>query len=277
MLMHAPEDKAPILKIENLGVRYSNSIVALKDTTLSFFNGEFVVLLGLSGAGKSSLLRALNHLVKPTSGRVISSSQGDLSSEKRLRQHRRKTAMVFQQHQLILRQTALQNVLTGRLANHGFFRSLLPLPKADLDIALQCLERVGLADKAMTRVDQLSGGQQQRVGIARALAQQPDIILADEPIASLDPATAQKILDLLKRICEEDGITAVVSLHQLEFARQFADRIIGLANAEVVFDADPRHLDESYLSRIYASKKSELSNNQEDAFETRPLVNLTST
>tara|TARA_R100001039_G_scaffold31310_1_gene23753 strand:+ start:5260 stop:6093 length:834 start_codon:yes stop_codon:yes gene_type:complete len=277
MLMQATQNKDPILKIEHLGIRYKNNVVALEDTSLSFFNGEFVVLLGLSGAGKSSLLRSLNHLVKPSSGRVISASLGDLSSEKRLRKHRQKTAMIFQQHQLILRQTVLQNVLTGRLANHHFLRSLLPLPKSDLDIALQCLERVGLADKAMTRVDQLSGGQQQRVGIARALAQQPDMIIADEPIASLDPSTAQKILELLKRVCQEDSIAAVVSLHQLEFARQFADRIVGLANAHVVFDAHPDQLDEAQLSRIYSSKKSESLIEKEDALESRPFVNLTST
>ncbi|WP_438971213.1 phosphonate ABC transporter ATP-binding protein [Methylophaga sp.] len=275
--MKAVGDKTPILKIENLKVRYSNNVVALRDTTLSFFNGEFVVLLGLSGAGKSSLLRSLNHLVIPTSGQVISSSHGPLNSDKVLRKHRQTTAMVFQQHQLILKQTVLQNILMGRLANHSFFRSLLPLPKADLDIALHSLERVGLSDKAMTRVDQLSGGQQQRVGIARALAQKPDIILADEPIASLDPATSQKILELLKRICEEDDITAIVSLHQLDFARQFADRIIGLANAEVVFDAKPAQLDASQLSRIYSSKKPEPNTDKEAMYEPRPLVNITST
>ncbi len=240
-----------ILKVNNLGVTYPGGVRALQKTSLSFNRGEFTVLLGLSGAGKSSLLRSLNHLVVPSTGEVISAAFGALTSQKKLRQHRRKTAMVFQHHQLILRHSALQNVLTGRLAYHGFWRSLLPMPKADLQLALHCLDRVGLADKALNRVDQLSGGQQQRVGIARALAQQPDIILADEPVASLDPATSEKVLTLLKKICAEDGITAVVSLHQLEYARHFADRIIGLANAEVVFDATPDALDDRQLALIY--------------------------
>ena len=127
----------------------------------------------------------------------------------------------------------------------------MPPPKTDLELALHCLDRVGLADKALVRVDQLSGGQQQRVGIARALAQQPSIILADEPVASLDPSTSEKILSQLKQICAEDGITSIVSLHQLEYAKRFADRIIGLAQAQVVFDAAPQELDDKQLKLIY--------------------------
>ncbi|HET8807451.1 MAG TPA: phosphonate ABC transporter ATP-binding protein [Methylophaga sp.] len=247
-----------ILKVSDLGVTYPGGIEALRKTSINFNPGEFTVLLGLSGAGKSSLLRSLNHLVVPSSGKVISDEFGELNSQKKLRQHRRKTAMVFQHHQLILRHSALQNVLTGRLAYHGFWRSLLPMPKTDVQLVLHCLDRVGLADKALSRIDQLSGGQQQRVGIARALAQQPDIILADEPVASLDPATSEKVLTLLKRICAEDGITAVVSLHQLEYARHFADRIIGLANAEVVFDATPAQLDDTQLALIYQEAPTKL-------------------
>uniref|UniRef100_I1XM74 Phosphonate ABC transporter ATP-binding protein n=2 Tax=Methylophaga nitratireducenticrescens TaxID=754476 RepID=I1XM74_METNJ len=247
-----------ILSVDNLGITYPGGIEALRSTSISFQRGEFNVLLGLSGAGKSSLLRALNHLVKPTSGKVTSAEFGVLNNQRTLRRHRRKTAMVFQHHQLILRHTALQNVLMGRLGYHSFWRSLLPMPRADLELALHCLDRVGLADKALSRIDQLSGGQQQRVGIARALAQQPDIILADEPVASLDPATSEKVLTLLKKICAEDGITAVVSLHQLEYARHFADRIIGLANAEVVFDASPTQLDDTQLALIYKQAPTDL-------------------
>ncbi|HCO00045.1 MAG TPA: phosphonate ABC transporter ATP-binding protein [Methylophaga sp.] len=240
-----------ILSIDNLGITYPGGIEALRTTSIDFQAGKFNVLLGLSGAGKSSLLRALNHLVKPTSGKVISAEFGVLNNQRTLRRHRRKTAMVFQHHQLILRHTALQNVLMGRLGYHSFWRSLMPMPKSDLELALHCLDRVGLADKAMTRVDQLSGGQQQRVGIARALAQQPTIILADEPVASLDPATSEKVLGLLRDICQEDGITAVISLHQLEYAQRFADRIIGLANARIVFDAPPADLKQHHLNEIY--------------------------
>jgi phosphonate transport system ATP-binding protein len=250
-VMTATKTPQSILSIDNLGITYPGGIEALRTTSINFQRGEFNVLLGLSGAGKSSLLRALNHLVKPTSGKVISAEFGVLDNQCTLRRHRRKTAMVFQHHQLILRHSALQNVLMGRLGYHSFLRSLMPMPKIDLELALHCLDRVGLADKAMTRVDQLSGGQQQRVGIARALAQQPTIILADEPVASLDPATSEKVLSQLKHICSEDGITAVVSLHQLEYAKRFADRIIGLANAKVVFDAAPQQLDEKQLALIY--------------------------
>ncbi|MFO7706282.1 MAG: phosphonate ABC transporter ATP-binding protein, partial [Halopseudomonas sp.] len=239
----APNLSRPtMLSVEQLGVTYPGGVEALRATSVTFQRGEFTVLLGLSGAGKSTLLRTLNHLVKPTSGQVVSSEFGHLIEPANLRQYRRKTAMVFQHHQLILRHSALENVLTGRLGYHSTWRSFFPLPREDLQLAMHCLERVGLADKALMRVDQLSGGQQQRVGIARALAQQPSMILADEPVASLDPATSEKVLSLLKRICSEDGITAVVSLHQLEYAQRFADRIIGLANAHIVFDATPSQL-----------------------------------
>jgi phosphonate transport system ATP-binding protein len=159
--------------------------------------------------------------------------------------------MIFQQHQLISRHTAWENVLLGRLAYYSTWRSLLPLPRRDQVLALECLERVGLLDKAMERVDALSGGEQQRVGIARALAQQPRLILADEPVASLDPATAQKIMDLLQDICQQDGITAIVSLHQVEFALNYADRIVALAKGRVVFDGSPGDLTPARLEAIY--------------------------
>lgn len=240
-----------MLRIEDMGVTYPGNVLALRPTTVDFNKGEFTVLLGLSGAGKSTLLRSLNHLVKPTAGKVVSAEFGDLDNRRTVRLHRSRTAMVFQHHQLIERHTALQNVLTGRLAYHSTWRSLLPLPRHDLELALHCLERVGLADKALARIDQLSGGQQQRVGIARALAQQPSMILADEPVASLDPATSERVLGLLRDICQEDGITAVISLHQLEYAQRFADRIIGLANARIVFDAPPSQLKQHHLNEIY--------------------------
>jgi phosphonate transport system ATP-binding protein len=161
--------------------------------------------------------------------------------------------MVFQQHQLIGRLSALTNVLTGRLASHGALRTLLPMSRADKHLALAALERVGLLDRALERVDRLSGGQQQRVGIARALAQEPRLILADEPVASLDPATAVNVLGLLHDICKADGITAIVSLHQVELARRFADRIVGLRAGAIVFDSEPVRLTEAELDRIYVT------------------------
>lgn len=244
-----------VLRVDGLSVVYPGGVTALRDTSVTFRRGEFTVLLGLSGAGKSTLLRSLNRLVMPSSGTVFS-ELGELGGGSRLRQHRRRTAMVFQHHQLIERQSALANVLTGRLPFHSTLRSLFPLPRADQEIALQCLARVGLADKALSRVDKLSGGQQQRVGIARALAQQPAIILADEPVASLDPATSVQVLGLLRDICKEDGITAIVSLHQLEYARRFADRVVGLADSQIVFDAAPSELTDTQLDRIYARRTS---------------------
>ncbi|MGY2463096.1 phosphonate ABC transporter ATP-binding protein [Vreelandella sulfidaeris] len=240
-----------MLRIEKMGVTYPGNVLALRPTTVDFHKGEFTVLLGLSGAGKSTLLRSLNHLVVPSTGKVISAELGALETRSTVRRHRCKTAMVFQHHQLIERHTALQNVLTGRLAYHSTWRSLFPLPRQEQELALHCLDRVGMAEKALTRVDQLSGGQQQRVGIARALAQQPAMILADEPVASLDPATSERVLTLLRDICREDGITAIISLHQLEYAQRFADRIIGLANAQIVFDAAPSQLQQRHLNEIY--------------------------
>ncbi len=240
-----------IIRLDNVGVTYPGGVMALCATSIAFRTREFVVLLGRSGAGKSTLLRALNHLVPPTTGHIVSREFGVLGPRHSLRQHRRRTASIFQHHQLIERHSALDNVLTGRLGFHGTLRSLFPLPRAELELAIFCLERVGLADKALCRVDQLSGGQKQRVGIARALAQQPAMILADEPVASLDPATAETVLNLLRSICRQDGITAIVSLHQLEFAKHFADRIVGLADARVVFDGAADELDDVHLARIY--------------------------
>ncbi|EPT4096676.1 phosphonate ABC transporter ATP-binding protein [Klebsiella pneumoniae] len=253
MMPHPIQDA--VLRVDRLSVVYPGGVTALRDTSIAFRRGEFTVLLGLSGAGKSTLLRSLNRLVTPTGGSVTS-ELGELGSGSALRQHRRRTAMIFQHHQLIERQSALANVLTGRLAFHNTLRSLFPLPRADQEIAHSCLARVGLADKALSRVDKLSGGQQQRVGIARALAQQPAIILADEPVASLDPATSVRVLGLLRDICKEDGITAIVSLHQLEYARRFADRVVGLADSQIVFDAAPSELTDAQLERIYAGRST---------------------
>ena len=195
----------------------------------------------------------MNLLVRPTTGQVVSRDLGPLEDIEKIRAHRRRCAMVFQQHQLIGRLSALQNVLTGRLGQHSFWRTLFPLGNEERELAMTCLERVGLLDKALSRCDQLSGGQQQRVGIARALAQQPSVILADEPVASLDPSSSERVLTKLRDICKEDGTPVIVSLHQLEYARTYADRIIGLSNGRVVFDDVPDRLDSTALSAIYGT------------------------
>jgi phosphonate transport system ATP-binding protein len=242
-----------MIQVEGLEVTYPSGTRALAPTTLGFERGRFTVLLGASGAGKSTLLRALNGLVKPTAGRVIVDGIGVLRGSRAMRTHRRRTGMVFQQHQLIGLGTVLSNVLTGRLSYHSGLRTLLPLPVGDKRLALDAIERAGLIDCALRRADQLSGGQQQRVGIARALVQQPTLLLADEPIASLDPATADRILGLLHTICKTDGITAVVSLHQLEFAQRYAEHIVGLARGCVVFEGPPAKLGAAEIKRIYGT------------------------
>jgi phosphonate transport system ATP-binding protein len=243
-----------MIRTEQAEVVYPNGTRALAATSLTFETGAFTVLLGPSGAGKSTLLRSLNGLVCPTAGQVVAEGAGDLRDARGLRRHRCRTGMIFQQHQLIGRATVLANVLTGRLGYHSGFRTLLPFASAEKLRALDAIARVGLIEYALRRCDQLSGGQQQRVGIARALVQEPALILADEPVASLDPATAERVLGLLHDICKADGITAVVSLHQLEFARRFADRIIGLAKGAVVFDGPSAKLGRAEIVRIYGAE-----------------------
>ncbi len=240
-----------MLRVEGLQVVYPNGTQALDKTDLDFHAGAFTVLLGASGAGKSTLLRSLNRLVRPTAGRVLVDGLGDISASGTLRAHRRATGMIFQQHQLIGRLSVLENVLIGRLGFHASLRTLLPFPGREKREALDAIGRVRLIDYALRRADQLSGGQQQRVGIARALVQKPRLILADEPVASLDPATAERVLGLLHSICKADGISAIVSLHQLEFARRYADRIVGLAHGEVVFDGPPARLGKKEVAQIY--------------------------
>lgn len=244
-------DKGAIVCLDQVSVTYANSVNALESVSVQFNRGEFTIVLGSSGAGKSTLLRTLNHLHPPTRGKVIVKGVGELTQPSSLRLHRKRTGMIFQQHQLIERYSALKNVLMGRLAYHSFWRSLLPLPERDQQLALDGLERVNLLDKALTPVKFLSGGQQQRVGIARALAQQPQLLLADEPIASLDPASAHQVLRLLRSICKSDGITVLLSLHQVEFAKAYGDRIIGLSKGRITFDGPPSALDDRHLAAIY--------------------------
>jgi phosphonate transport system ATP-binding protein len=249
----------PILKVDRATVVYPNGTVALNETSIDFADGELTVLLGPSGAGKSTLLRTLNMLVRPTSGVVRARAIGALSDKSMIRAHRRDTAMIFQQHQLIGRLSAMHNVLMSRLGRHSFWRTLIGFSEAERRLALDCLERVGLFDKALTRCDSLSGGQQQRVGIARALAQEPKLILADEPVASLDPASSKRVLNVLRSICVQDQIPVVVSLHRLDYAKEFADRIIGLTGGDVVFDGSPAQLSESALAQIYGDHDQNLT------------------
>lgn len=243
----------PTLSARNLGVTYANGTVSLRRVSLDFSPGCFTVLLGPSGAGKSTLLRALNGLVPATEGSVQVEGLGSLATPAAWHAHRRRTGMVFQQHHLIGRLSALRNVLMGRLGAHSTWRTWWPLPAAERELALDALDRVGLLSFANQRADQLSGGQQQRVGIARALVQQPRVLLADEPVASLDPASAVSALQLMHDICRADGIAAVVSLHQVDLARRFADRVVGLTAGAVVFDGTPDELGSDVLERLYGT------------------------
>lgn len=259
-----------MIRVSDLQMTYG-SVEALKKTSLSFHQGEFTVLLGTSGAGKSTLLRCLNYLNVPTSGDVITEGIGKITNTLNcIRRHRKNTAMIFQQHQLIERHTALANVLMATLGRYNTLRSFFPMSKDEKMFALECLERVGLLEKALTRIDNLSGGQQQRVGIARALAQRSKLVLADEPVASLDPATSDKVLSILHRITKEDGLTAIVSLHQVDLARQFADRLVGLSDGQVVFDGRPEELTDSVLKRIYASVPQSVKDQVNDQIFTAP-------
>lgn len=254
----------------SLEVTYKNNLRALKSTSLDITQGSFVVLLGTSGAGKSTLLRALNGLVKPTAGSVTAAGLGDLANPSTLQRHRRQTGMIFQQHHLIGRLSVLNNVLLGRLGHHSGWRMFCPWTRSEKEQALAVIDRVGLLERALARADQLSGGQQQRVGMARALVQQPRLLLADEPIASLDPNTSLRLLQLLHDICKSDGLTAVISLHQVDFARQFADRIIGLKQGAVVFDGSPQALSERHVKELYEhhqiAEASAASNEQHPAY-----------
>ena len=244
-----------MFRVESASVTYGESVHALREVTLELRPGEFTVLLGHSGAGKSTLLRMLNGLQAPTAGTITIDGR-PLGDGEELRCHRLRTAMIFQLHQLIGRFTALRNVLLGRIGYYSTLRSLWPLPEDDVHLGLRCLERVGLLHKASARCDAMSGGERQRVGIARALCQQPEYVLADEPVASLDPVASERVLTNLRSICTEDGLSAVVSLHQVEYARMFAQRIVGLSGGIVVFDGTPEELDDAALARIYPDTSS---------------------
>lgn len=239
--------------IENVNKVYPNGFQALNNIKVDIQSGSFVVILGPSGAGKSTLLRIINGLETSTSGNVFIDE--DKVNPKIHRQIRSRVGMIFQQFNLVSRLSVMMNVLTGRLAHSGIIRSLFYLFRSeDINIAREVLFRVGLIEKAWERADKLSGGQQQRVGIARALAQRPKVILADEPVASLDPVTAEEIMILLREICDRDQITMVVTLHNVDLAKQYADRIIGMNSGHIVFDGKPDQLDQSNLQLIYQNE-----------------------
>jgi len=242
-----------ILEIENLSKIYDSNVKALTDVSFNVNRGEFVAIIGLSGSGKSTLLRCINRLIDPTSGSVVLNGK-DISKESQdnLRNVRREIGMVFQNFNLVKRSRVITNVLAGRLGYISPFLSILNrFPKEDIELALNTLRRVGIEEKAYVRADQLSGGQQQRVGIARALMQDPELILADEPVASLDPVLAHSIMQYLELINIEDKVTVLCSLHFLDLVHKYANRAIALNEGYVVFDGKPEEIDDKKFKEIY--------------------------
>jgi phosphonate transport system ATP-binding protein len=243
------------IEVTNLSVRYRrNTAVALSGVDLRVPDGATVALIGTNGAGKSTLLRCLVRLIEPTEGAIIiGGTEVTGASRRALREVRQDVGFVFQRFHLIPRLTAFHNVVHGAMGRHGS-RCAWPVtaPGGVRRQAMECLDRVGLAGYADRRVDTLSGGQQQRVAIARMLMQQPRVILADEPVASLDPASANSVMDLMCAIAAERGVTVIVALHQIELALRFADRVVGLRNGVVEFDRATRDCDAAQLDSIYA-------------------------
>jgi len=252
----ASAEKSPIVSLVNVSKTYiRGKLVALTDVSFDIGHGEFVVILGPSGAGKSTMLRCINRLAEPTSGQIFLRGNEITSAPRSLRKARQEIGMVFQQFNLVTRLSVIMNVLSGRLSYRSTWRSLFySFTREDRAIALECLEMVALGHKAFQRADTLSGGEQQRVAIARALAQRPKLILADEPVASLDPKIARQVLDYLKDVSQRLGISVVCNLHQIDFAREYAERIIGLSQGRLIFDGPPSALTDDILNQIYGSR-----------------------
>jgi phosphonate transport system ATP-binding protein len=258
-----------MIRFDNASVIYPGGVHALRNLNLEIPDGQLMVVVGLSGAGKSTLIRAINGLVPLTKGEVtIDGVSVTKASAAELRRIRSRIGMIFQSFNLVKRTSVLNNVLMGRLHRTATWRTLTGLyPAADVELAMQALERVGIVDKAYVRASNLSGGQQQRVGIARALAQEPKIILADEPVASLDPPTSHVVMRDLQRINRELRITTIVNLHFLDLAKRYGERIVGLRAGELVYDGPGSQADENVFRDIYGRSLT-----ADDVLEAAPVV-----
>ncbi|MDP5055780.1 MAG: phosphonate ABC transporter ATP-binding protein [Marinomonas hwangdonensis] len=245
-----------MLTIESLSKSYRSGDKALTEVSITIPKGQVVALIGPSGAGKSTLIRCVNRLVEPTQGTIsLADTQITKLNSSQLRSARRRMGMIFQDYALIDRLSVMENVLSGYLGYTGFWRSFLRrYPQDVIAEAFRLLERVGLEAFIDKRADELSGGQRQRVGIARALLQNPQILLVDEPTASLDPKTSRQIMRLIKELCAERQLSAIINIHDVSLAQQFADRIIGLKSGQVVFDGQPDALDTDMLTLIYGEE-----------------------
>jgi phosphonate transport system ATP-binding protein len=250
----------PIVSIKDLVMTYPSGTRALDGVSLDIQRGEFVVLIGLSGSGKSTLLRCINRLVDPTSGVVVFDGTDVTAADRvAIRRVRRRIGMIFQQFNLVRRSSVFSNVLSGRLGYRSTWRTVASRPTTDdVAAAFENLGRVGIADRAFNRADALSGGQQQRVGIARALMQKPELMLADEPVASLDPATSHSVMKYLEQINKKDGITVICSLHFLSLARRYGTRVIALKGGKIAFDGKPDAIDERRFKEIYGEDAEEV-------------------
>jgi phosphonate transport system ATP-binding protein len=249
-----------LLRVENLHKVYKNGTHALKGVSLEVDHGEFLVIIGLSGSGKSTLLRCINRLIEPTSGKIeflgkdITHIKGD-----ELRKAKTQIGMVFQQFNLIKRRSVLTNVITGRLGSMGLWTSILEkFPDEVITDAYKSLNTVGIEEKAKVRADSLSGGQQQRVAIARSLMQNPKLLLADEPVASLDPATSNSVMQYFEKINKELGTTVVCNLHFLSLVRRYASRVIALKDGEIIYQGKPSDINETWFKTIYGEEAEEV-------------------
>lgn len=242
-----------MIKFENVNKIYPNGLHALKNINLEIEQGEFVAIIGLSGAGKSTLLRTINKMHDITDGTLNVNGQDVKSLKgKELRKFRRKIGMVFQSFNLVTRTSVIKNVLTSRVPEMPLWKSILGIySKEDKIVALEALEKVGILDKAYVRADQLSGGQQQRVALARTLAQNPEVILADEPVAALDPITAAQVMDDFKKFNKDMNISILINIHHVDLALKYASRVIGIKAGEIIYDGPAKDVDGEILKQIY--------------------------
>ena len=248
-----------MLELQDLSKKYNTGDEALKGVSLSIPKGQVLALIGPSGAGKSTLIRCINRLIEPTSGKVLHNGEDvTLMNSRRLRRTRRKMGMIFQEYALVERLTVMENVLSGRLGFVGFWSSFFRrFPKEDIQEAYRLLDRVGLSEMADKRADALSGGQRQRVGICRALIQNPELLLVDEPTASLDPKTSRQIMRLINELCDERGLAAIINIHDVLLAQMFSKRIVGLEKGVIVYDGPPEDLTPEVLTKIYGEENWE--------------------